>query len=441
MSSNLEQQFLHFEHLEPLGRVLVGVSGGVDSVVLAHVLLKNGYEIGIAHCHFNLRGKDADEDQEFTRNLAYKLKVPFFTTKFETQTYADTRKISIQMAARNLRYFWFEKLCKEERFTQIAVGTHLTDNIETFIFNATKGTGLNGLRGIKAQNGKIIRPLLHLTKDEIYAYAKDQKLEWREDVSNQSLKYQRNKIRHEVLPVLKEINPSLESTFKRNFKRLSRLDGFVQTQVDNLWKSWVHEENHTLKIKISDISTHPFADVVFSYKLSGFGFNTSQIDDLLVVIHGQSGSVISSKDYQIYIDRNDILIQKTRFSTVPNEYSITEFLGEITNPIHLTFADLNAGDVKIKSDKTMAFFDFDSLVFPLKLRKWKAGDKLKPIGMKGSKKVSDLLIDLKIPLPEKENIWVLESNNEIIWVVGIRTSEVYKIIPETKRVYQIGLVR
>jgi tRNA(Ile)-lysidine synthase len=439
MANKLENIVDSSKLLDVEKTILVGVSGGADSIVLAHLLHKTGYNIAVAHCHFNLRGKDADDDQEFSKKFAKKLNVPFFTVKFETQTYADTRKVSIQMAARNLRYFWFEKICNENHYSQIAVGTHLTDNIETFLFNATKGTGLNGLRGIKPKNKKVVRPLLQVTKEDIYTYAKSEGLEWREDVSNQSIKYHRNKIRHKILPVLKEINPNLEATFQRNFKRLSRLDSFVQQEVDALWNSWVKDDNKEFHISISDLKSNSFSDVVLTYKLQPLGFNISQIDDLLHAITGQPGAIISSKDYHIYIDREEIFVQQKRFFSIPNQYLITEFLGEITKPLTLKFKDHHAKDFTPESDKNSAYFDFDTLRFPLTLRKWEKGDRIKPFGMKGSKKVSDLLIDAKIPLHKKEDIWVLLSKNEICWVVGIRSSESFKIVANTERVYSIEL--
>ena len=436
----IEQHFAVNIEILKSSRILVGVSGGADSVVLAHLLKKNGLDIGIAHCHFNLRGEDADSDQEFTKELAKQMGVPFFTIKFETQNYADTRKISIQMAARNLRYFWFKKLCTEEGFEQIAIGTHLTDNIETFLFNATKGTGLSGLRGIKPVNNKVVRPLLSVTKEEIYDYANAENLEWREDDSNNSIKYHRNKLRHKVLPVLKEINPNLEATFQRNFKRLSRVDAFVQNEISQIWDSWIKPDKKGWRIEKTCIVKNQFSDVVLNYKLADFGFNPTQVADLLRSIDGQSGSMISSKDYHIYIDRKEIFIQKKRFFTLPDQYLITEFMGEVTNPIPLKFTDLHAQKIQFAKGNQVAYFDFDKLKYPLVLRKWKNGDTLKPYGMKGVKKVSDLLIDQKIPVHKKADIWVLESDQEICWVVGIRSSETFKVTDKTKRVYLVQTV-
>ena len=439
MAKSIEALVTNNPYLKKDSHILVGVSGGADSVVLAHILHKKGVTISIAHCHFNLRGKDADADQQFTKELALSLQVPFYTTKFETEVYARTRKVSIQMAARDLRYFWFEKLCKENGLDQIAVGTHLTDRVETFLFNATKGAGLSGLRGIKPLNGKIVRPLLDSNKEEIYTYAKEEGLQWREDDSNQSIKYARNKIRHKVLPVLQEINPNLEATFQRNFETLSRVDAFMEAQVDSIWKEWIVKEEKSIKVSISKIKEAPFADVVLRYQLKPFGFNGSQVHDLLRAIEGQPGGMISSLDYHLYIDRAFVFIQQKRFFSAGNDFRITEFMGEITQPLHLVFEDKHAEEVQIEPHVNKAYFDFDKLKFPLNLRKWKAGDKFTPFGMKGQKKVSDVLIDQKIPKHVKENIWVLESDNEICWVVGVRSSEKFKMESGTSRAYFIEL--
>ncbi|MFT5876298.1 MAG: tRNA(Ile)-lysidine synthase [Salibacteraceae bacterium] len=439
MAKSLETIVLENSYLNKNATLLVGVSGGADSVVLAHILHTLGFSIAIAHCHFNLRGEDADEDQKFTKEWARSLNVPFFTTKFETQIYADTRKVSIQMAARDLRYFWFEKLGKENNFGQIAVGTHLTDNMETFLFNAVKGTGLSGLRGIKPQNGRVVRPLLNVGKEAIYQYAKAKGLSWKEDVSNQSIKYHRNKIRHQVLPVLAEINPNLEATFQRNFEKLSRVDAFVVSQMKAVWESWLIQEDKGLKISIEDIKRYAFSDVVLNYQLKEFGFNSVHVKNLLQAINGQPGAMVSSVDHHIYVDREFVFIQQKRFFTANQDFKVTEFLGEITNPLPLKFQDHHAAGLEITPSPKTVFLDFDKLIFPLNLRLWKEGDRFTPFGMKGKKKVSDLLIDLKIPKHEKQSVWVLESNGEICWVVGLRSSNNFKMDTNTERVYSIKL--
>lgn len=425
-----------FPEVNAADKILVGCSGGADSVVLAHLLHKEGYKIGLAHCHFNLRGEDADLDQAFVRALAQQLDVPFITTKFETATYAQTRGISIQMAARNLRYFWFEKIRKEDNYQWIAIGSHLTDNIETFLFNATKGTGIKGLRGIKKVNGPIIRPFLRFSKKEILDYANTEKLEWREDLSNASLKYARNKIRHEVLPVLESLNPNLEATFNRNFERLSELEKFANSQMDAIWEEWVTSSDKGLILTIQSIQNNPHSKAILRYKLEEFGFNGTHVTDLLEAINGQPGSKIESKDFVIYVDRSVVHIHPKRFFAPPEEYLITEFIGELSDPVPLKLTHYHE-PVKIIPDRKMAYFDFDKLVFPLRIRKWKAGDSFRPFGMTGKKKISDYLIDEKVPNHEKENIWIIEDQKEICWIVGMRPSETFRVSAKTKQMYTI----
>jgi tRNA(Ile)-lysidine synthase len=435
----LEKIIESLKVLVPDTTILVGVSGGADSVVLGYLLHRSGFHIEIAHCHFNLRGESADADQEFTRKFAEELDVPFHTMKFETEEYARSRHISIQMAARELRYDWFEKIREERSLKKIAVGTHLTDNIETFIFNATRGSGLRGLRGIKLENGNVIRPLLLATKEEIYDYAKSMDLDWVEDVSNQSIKYHRNKIRHKVLPILKEINPNLEYTFKRNFERLSRLDEFVQNEIDLIWNKWVTDGVDEIKLPISELLTHDFTDVILIRKLSDFGFNKSQVEDLIRTLNRKDyiGSVIKCKEYQINVDRSEIFISPIGLPINEETYEIIKPNSIIAFPIHLKLYELKTENLVFSTSKNVAFFDIDKLIFPLKLRKWKVGDKIKPFGMSGTKKISDLLIDHKIPLHLKDETWVLESNEEIIWVIGLRSSQTHKVDLDSSRVCKV----
>jgi tRNA(Ile)-lysidine synthase len=236
---------------------------------------------------------------------------------------------------------------------------------------------------------------------------------------------------------LQEINPNLEETFQRNFKRLSRLDAFVQEQIESIWKSWVIPDGKGFRLHISGLLENKFTDVVLSYKLQPLGFSLSQIQDLVTALESQPGVVFSSKDYKIHVDRTEIFIQPKRFFTIPNQYAITEFMGEISKPISLKFKDYHTENLAFSSRKEIAYFDFDKLKFPLTLRQWEKGDRIHPFGMKGVKKVSDLLIDAKVPLHEKENVWVLESHNQICWVIGYRSSELYKVDENTTHVYVV----
>lgn len=423
--------------------ILVGVSGGADSMALAEILHSAGYTIEIAHCHFNLREIDADSDQAFVQNYATQLGVPFHTIKFETQSYADKNQVSIQMAARSLRYEWFEKIRVERSLDKIAVGTHLTDNIETFLLNSIRGTGLRGLRGIKMENGHIIRPLIQTTKQEIYDYVRSQGLDWVEDQSNKSVKYHRNKIRHDVLPHMKEINPNLEPTFNRNFKRLGRLDAFVEQEVDLVWAAWVNHTDTALEISISKIKAHDFADVVLNRKLDVFGFNPTHVDDLLNTLNTNLfvGKQIKSDQYLMIVDREVIYLNSIEPSVLDQEVLIDQNTSNLQDPLRLEFKRSSRKDLSFKRDHSIAYFDLEKLQFPIKLRRWQKGDRIHPFGMKGVKKVSDLLIDNKIPLHKKDHVWVLESQEEIIWVVGVRASERFKVDTNSKEVYQINILK
>lgn len=442
MAISLEKNIRSSTFLRPDTTILVGLSGGADSIVLGYLLHQEGFQIEIAHCHFNLRGESADADQNFSKGFAERLGVPFHTVKFETQEYAEKKGVSIQMAARDLRYNWFEQIRKDRNLDKIAVGTHLTDAIETFIFNATRGAGLSGLRGIKSENGNVIRPLISVSKEEIYAYAKSKGLKWVEDASNESIKYHRNKIRHKVLPILKEINPNMDATFKRNFDRLSRLEAFVENEIDVIWNRWSVEKDDQIILSILELQAYEFTDVVLIRKLGDFGFNKSQVEDLMQVLEGSDyvGSMIKGKEYQINVDRSEIFIRPLALKNIEEEYIINDVDEEIDQPIHLKFKELSIEHITWSKAQNVAFFDIDKLAFPLKLRKWRVGDKIKPFGMSGTKKVSDLLIDHKIPLHLKAHIWVLESNAEIVWVVGLRSSQKHKVDSSSLKVCKVELL-
>lgn len=414
--------------------VLVAVSGGADSVVLANVLHQLGVPMAIAHCNFQLRGAEADKDETLVKQLATNLGCEFHVIRFNTTNYAQTRKVSIQMAARDLRYKWFDKLCHQHGYAQIVVGTHLTDSIETFLFNAAKGTGIAGLRGIKGLNQKVVRPFIRVTKQEIYAYANTHQLAYREDASNAEIKYARNKIRHKVLPVLQEINPDLEHTFARNFERLQRTENYLHAKLQADWEQLAHWHEEELIIHTQSVKQMPFVREVLNYGLQEFGFTDTQIAN---VITAQTGAVFTSKMYTLTVQQNQWVMLKTPDEVATGVVHIREFLGEITQPVHLVFKDDFVHQVTIDKNPKHAFFDFDALTFPLVLRPWKAGDVIQPFGMKGTKKVSDIINEAKIPLPKKPLVYVLESNRTIIWVVGLRAANTFKVTPKTQRIYAI----
>jgi tRNA(Ile)-lysidine synthase len=414
--------------------LLVAVSGGIDSIVLVDLLSKNGFNFEIAHCNFSLRGTESDGDENFIKDLAKNLNINCLVKQFYTNKYATENRISTQMAARELRYEWFKDLIIKNNYKGLITAHHLDDSIETAIFNFTKGTGVAGLRGILSNNNGILRPLLFASKETIEKYALNNNLSWREDSSNASIKYNRNYIRKEVIPLLKRINPGLEETFKITSKRMASLEELLKEKSTE-FHSKFRFKGDDISVKKEDILSQKW--VVIEDLLKNYGFNYDQVDNILKCLSdGISGKLFNSSSHVINIDRDQIIIS---LLTANNqlEWMIDEH-GEIK--INSTIFKF-----QITNDKTyslienMASLDFEKLKFPLKIRHWKEGDTFQPLGMKGKKKLSDFMIDEKIPLNLKRSVLVLVSNEEIVWVAGHRIDDRYKITNKTKKVFNIDM--
>lgn len=419
--------------------MLVGVSGGADSMVLAHLLHQHGIPIAIGHCNFQLREKDAMHDEALVARFAHTHNIPFHQISFDTEKYARSKRISIQMAARTLRYKWFEKICRQFDYAGVVVGTHLTDRIETFLFNATKGTGIAGLRGIKKYRDGIYRPLIDVSKSAIYSYARTHQIPFREDQSNNDTKYARNRIRHHVLPELAQINPQFEEAFKRNFERLTQAEDYLNAHLTTDWNSWIYtKKNDAITLSGTRIIAHESALLVLQHGLRPFGLSETQVSNLWNALMRHHTAQFITHSHRVVVERNEVVIVPQKKSPLgPDTFLIREFLGEITHPISLKFTDSAVHNLVIQKNKNHAYFDFDTLRFPLTLRPWKNGDTLKPYGMKGSKKVSDIINEAKIPTIQKPEVYVLEHGNEILWVIGLRASRSFKVTPETTRIYAI----
>jgi tRNA(Ile)-lysidine synthase len=423
--------FLEEEH------VLLAVSGGRDSVAMAHLFKAAGYHFGIAHCNFNLRGEESELDERFTEGLAQELAVPFYTCRFDTNKYAGENHISIQMAARDLRYNWLEKIRKEFNYQYIAVAHHQNDVIETMLLNLTRGTGISGLHGILPKKGKLIRPLLYLTQVEIDELVQKNTYQYREDSSNLSVKYSRNKLRLEVIPVLKELNPALEQTFEANRKRFAELEILLNLQVQvikkRLFKKLAEDE---FEIKISELKKlNPLNTLLYGL-FNPYGFTETVLHDLSHSWDGNPGKVFYSAGHQLLVDRGCIILSLIKESgyeeiliksgTAIYNWNKQKY-GSKTVPI---------SRFELNTNENIAQLDLDLLSFPLKLRSWKNGDCFQPLGLKQKKKLSDFFIDRKISLNHKKDIGILENNNgDILWVAGLRIDERYKISPNTKKVF------
>jgi len=440
------QSFLKKEKLiKSSDTVLLTVSGGIDSLVLCELFHQSKIKFAIAHCNFQLRGKESDGDELFVEALAEKYNVPFHTIAFETSSYAKKHKLSIQVAARDLRYAWFEEIRQQFNYTLIATAHHQDDSIETFFINLIRGTGIKGLHGILPIQEKLIRPLLFANKKEISAFAKKNKLKHREDSSNANDKYVRNKIRHSLIPLLNEINKSASANIITTIENLKSVEAVYQKRIDKKRTSLVIEERGLVKISISKLKKlKPIEPYLFEF-LYPLGFSSIVVDEIIASLSSESGKQFFSETHRLVKDRDFLLIEEaaTKNEVLDTRFKILKSSKELPygNQTLVLKAMKRPTKLKLVSPATIAQFDFDKLVFPLTLRKWEKGDVFYPIGMKGKKKLSDYFIDKKLSLLEKDNSWVLESNGQIIWVVGQRMDDRYKISPQTKKIYFAELTK
>jgi len=446
------QAFIQNENIFNKGnKLLLAISGGVDSVVLLHLLRNAEYNIAIAHVNFNLRGAASNEDQEFVKALAHQFQIDFYTTQFDTETYAKQNQVSTQMAARDLRYTWFEEIRTKHAFDFIATAHHQDDNLETILLNLTKGTGLKGLRGILPKNEKIVRPLLPFTKQQIIKYAEEQQLKWREDVSNLSVKYQRNKIRLEVIPVLKTINPQLLNNLQKNTRYLRDTEHVYQDGLQFHFKRWVEQKGDEIYLPILKIKkTKGYATILYEY-LKDFGFNSDQVSQIIDSFESEPGKQFLSPTHQLIKDRKFLILAK---QNNPNK---TLHLIDIKQQKVV----LNDLEIKINIDRISKEFDqesfknyvitneyeaklhYNKLAFPLRLRRWQKGDFFYPFGMKRKKKkLSDFFTNQKLSKIEKEKIWVLEDDKKrIVWIVGYRMDDRFAIHQKIKKVYYMTCIK
>ncbi|SDN16478.1 tRNA(Ile)-lysidine synthase [Daejeonella rubra] len=415
-------------------RVLLAVSGGRDSVLMARLFKSAGFNFGIAHCNFQLRTEEADKDEQFTAELASELGVEFFATRFDTAEYASENHISIQMAARDLRYQWLEKIRQEFDYQYIGLAHHQNDVIETMLLNLTRGTGIAGLHGILAKKGKLIRPLLFLSREEIDEMPP---FEYREDSSNLSVKYARNKIRLEVIPVLKELNPSLEQTFEANRKRFAELEIFLELHVERLREQLFKKlDDHEFEIDLQALKNLIPLNTLLYGLFHPFGFTETVLNDLTRAWDGSPGKVFRSSGHQLILDRDRLILCLIDQST-PEDVSIGHESAEyIWNGQKFTSRVIAIDEFQLSKSAIIAQLDCDLLQFPLKLRTWKNGDQFQPLGLKSKKKLSDFFIEQKIRLNHKKDIGILENGNgDILWIAGLRISERFKISPNTKKVF------
>ncbi len=417
-------------------KLLVACSGGLDSMVLTHICHLLNFEIGIAHCNFGLRGDESDQDEKFVSEKADDLGVPFFVKNFETEKYSKKHKVSIQMAARTLRYDWFQELVLEHQYDYVLTAHHLDDNLETFLINLSRGTGIDGLTGIPEVNGICVRPLLQFSRNLISEFANKHTIIWREDSSNSSTKYIRNRLRHQVIPELMNINPKFLENFGTTIEHLKQADTFIKNQIDKIKKDvFEYIESDTIKIPIHKLWQYEDSRTYVYFLLKEYGFTAW--DDIDQILTAQSGKQVFSPSHRLVKNREDLLLCPIIEDVSDRIYKIPQEENMIIIP---------SGMIKLKEvsevsdiDLKTIYVDKEKLKYPLIVRKWNKGDYFYPFGMKGKKKLSKYFKDEKLSLLAKERVWLLCSKDDIVWIINYRADDRFKISPKTKKILKVTI--
>ena len=452
----MQRAFLSYIKKENLfnssDKILLTVSGGIDSLAMVELFHHAGFNFGIAHCNFQLRGEESDGDEIFVRSIAEKYSLKFHLIKFDTAIYAKKNKVSIQIAARELRYQWFEEIRASNNYSFIATAHHKDDSIETFFINLIRGSGISGLHGILSKNANVIRPLLFTNKNDITKYVKSCKIYYRDDSSNASEKYIRNKIRLKLIPLLKELNPNINQTIAEDIKRLANTEKIYRKEIFNKSLIVVEKHNNSISFSIKELKKlDPIESYLFEF-LQPFGFNFAVVNEIVASLDGLSGKKFLSATHRLVKDREYLLIDKIpaalpKVSQAMLTPQIANFqIDEENNIIEnmgLKFVInklLKPSVFSFPASNKIASFDYNKLNFPLELRKWQKGDVFQPIGMKGKKLISDFFIDEKFSIQQKENAWLLTSRGKIIWLVGHRMDDKFKVTDKTIKIYIVELL-
>ncbi|MEI6754801.1 MAG: tRNA lysidine(34) synthetase TilS [Paludibacter sp.] len=441
---NLQQKVQSFIQKHQLltreGPVLVGVSGGTDSVALLHILISLGYDCIAAHCNFHLRIEESNRDEAFVHSLSQSYAIPFYSIDFETTKYAEQHKISIEMAARDLRFDWFEEMLNNTGCQAIAVAHHADDSIETMLMNLVRGTGLRGLTGIQPRNRNVVRPLLCCTREELDDYIIEHCLEHVEDSTNQENNYTRNKFRNELLPLLSEINPTARENLYKSLANLEANFCIYEQAISKIRDTIVEKSGNDIRINIDKLNEQVHIPVVLFELLSPYGFGSVQTEQIAEALNVVSGKVFYSDTHRLVKDRKYLIIN-AKDDRKENIYTVSQDTTEINFAIHLTIRKMQI-DESFSPSKlpNCVHFDAELLEFPLELRCWKEGDVFYPFGMTQKKKLSDFFIDQKFSIPEKEQCWLLVSGDKIVWIVGHRLDNRFRISEKTREVIEFQLI-
>ena len=414
-------------------RFLVACSGGVDSVVLAHLCSLNKMDFSIVHCNFQLRGYESDMDAFFVEDLARKLGKKIYIKDFDTNSYVNINKVSLQMAARELRYRWFEELMKKNKIKTLVTAHHADDNLETFIINLSRGTGIKGLTGIPAKTSNISRPLLIFSRAQIMQFAEIKNISWREDHSNLDKKYLRNKIREDVIPRLRELHPGFLGNYEATRANLEGSAALLENYLAEIKQELFQQEDDLIRIPINALlKLDPIK--VYMYELfHQYGFK--EWNDVVGLLTASSGKEIYSQTHRLLKDRQYLLLQPLHPSTI-EKFKIDAASGTITKPINMKIDEVKAMG---EQSKRILYVDKETLNHKLSIRKWEKGDYFYPFGMNGTKKVSKFYKDEKLDLISKEKQWLLCSGDAIVWIIGRRGDDRFKVTPETKNILRFTI--
>lgn len=415
-------------------RLFLAVSGGIDSMVLVHLCAKLHLNFEVLHCNFMLRGAESDAETQFIESFCSSNGIPFHTKYFETNTIATKNKESIQITARNLRYQWFSEMIAQSQIKYVATAHHLDDSLETVLINFSRGTGLEGLTGIPAQNGYVVRPLLPFSRLEIEDFATENQIQWREDSSNASDKYLRNKIRHSIVPLLKEMNAGFLDSFQNTLHHLQQAESLVADATRFVYEKVVKEKENQLEINLTQLKKFQNYQSYLYQWLNKYGF--SAWNDIYDLVDAQSGKKVFSETHVFLKDRDKLILSERKIKNNEEVYTIESITSKVNIPLNISFCNVSN---QLESDSNCIFVDEDKITFPLTLRKWREGDCFYPSGMTGKKKISKYFKDEKYSLFDKHNQWLLCTDEHIVWVIGKRADQRFLAQKDTVKTIQIAL--
>jgi tRNA(Ile)-lysidine synthase len=437
MLKNLKNYIVAEELLASDSRLVLAVSGGCDSMVMLDLFRQIEHDFVVAHCNFNLRGAESDSDEVFLRDYCGEHGLELYIKTFETREFALQEGISIEMAARELRYRWFYELLDSLKYDFLLTAHHQDDLVETMLINLSRGTGIRGLSGIHPKKGRLVRPLLFASRKQIREYAQTNQVPFHEDSSNKELVHQRNLVRHQIIPLLEQINPAFKSNAAKTASILKQTEQVYQAKIDEEKANLMCREGINLHLNIAYLQQSSFAESLLFEVLHPFGFNADQVFEISQLLQAEAGKIFYSETHRLVKDR-EVFILTPRAEDQQERFYIEKDCLSIAVPFEVQFSKLKKDEqFQFSREKNIADLDFDKLDFPLMLKKWEQGEYFQPLGMTGFKKLSDFFIDEKFSIPQKEDAWILYSGGKVVWIVGHRIDNRFKINKNTDAVYRI----